>query len=175
MKASPANWKVWGTELMVMSLRIAFGTPAQLDAWDAYAHEREQILDYLIDNNVKNIVAITGDIHTFFAGTAYTKGDKAAPGSRAAFPEFVGGSATSTGIPEATGLSDDTLKILAGGNPHIDFYDFHKKGYGLMRLKKSEVTCDLKAVDALTKGAWRPTVISRHTVTPGNPIAQKVI
>lgn len=175
MKASPANWKVWGTELMVMSLRIAPGSPAQVDAWDGYSNEREQILNYLVDNGVKDIVAITGDIHTFFTGTAYTKGDKNTAGSRAAFPEFVGGSATSAGIPEATGLSDSTLTILAAGNPHIDYYDFHKKGYGILSVNKNEVIAELKSVDHLSRRPGPATVISRHRVVHGDPVPQKLL
>ena len=102
---------------MLMSLRLAPGVAAQVDAWDGYAYERRQILDYILDNGIQNVVAITGDIHTFFAGTAWTRGDEGTPGSRAALPEFVGGSATSLGIPEATGLPDATLLVLAGGQP----------------------------------------------------------
>ena len=54
--------------------------------------ERKQILDYVIDNGVQNVVALTGDIHTFFAGTATTTGDEApataapSPSSSAARP-----------------------------------------------------------------------------------------
>jgi phosphodiesterase/alkaline phosphatase D-like protein len=102
--------------------------PVQVDAWDGYGYERKQILDFILDHNVHNVVAITGDIHTFFAGTAYTTGDRAT--GRAALPEFVGGSATSTGLPEATGLSPTTQQVLAVANPHIDFYDFVKRGTG---------------------------------------------
>ena len=117
---APTTWKVWATELMVMATRLAPGVPAQVDAWDGYGYERKQILDHILDNNVQNVVAITGDIHTFFAGTAYTTGDQAT--GRAAMPEFVGGSATSTGLPESTGLPPSTLAALATVNPHIKFY-----------------------------------------------------
>jgi alkaline phosphatase D len=173
LKASPTTWKIWGTQLMLMSLRLAPSVPAQVDAWDGYAYERGQILDYIIDNGVKNVVAITGDIHTFFAGTAYTKGDEGTPGSRAALPEFVGGSATSLGIPEATGLSDATLNVLAGVNPHIDFYDYHRRGYGVVEAKANELTCELKASNATIKG--QPAVqIAKFRVTPGNPVPQKI-
>ena len=103
LKGSPATWKVWGSELMLMSLRITAGVAAQVDSWDGYGAERKVILDYIIDNGIKNVVAITGDIHTFFAGTAYTRGDEGTPGSRAAFPEFVGGSCHLAGHPRGDG------------------------------------------------------------------------
>ncbi len=148
MKRSKATWKIWGHQLMIMSTRLAPTVSAQVDAWDGYGFERKIILDYILDNNIQNVAAITGDIHTFFTGTAYTRGDRNAAGSRAAMPEFVGGSATSAGLSEATGLSPETLAVLATSNPHINFYDFINKGYGILTVKKNEILCELKAVDA---------------------------
>jgi alkaline phosphatase D len=165
LKASAATWKVWGTQLMVMATRLAPGVPAQVDAWDGYGFERKRILDFILDNNIQNVVAITGDIHTFFAGTAYTTGDQAT--GRAALPEFVGGSATSTGLPESTGLSPDVLAGLAAVNPHISFYDFVKRGYGVIEIGPTEVVCELKSVDAKTPGASTPTTIARFRVPLG--------
>jgi alkaline phosphatase D len=164
-KASPSTWKVWGTEVMVMATRLPGNVPAQVDAWDGYAYERKQILDFILGNNVQNVVALTGDIHTFFAGTAYTTGDKAT--GRAAFPEFVGGSATSHGLPESTGQSPETLAVLAAVNPHISFYDFVKKGYGVVEFSKTEAVCELKAVNALQRGAATPTTIAKFRVPLG--------
>jgi alkaline phosphatase D len=165
LKASPATWKLWGTQLMVMATRIGPGIPAQVDAWDGYGYERKQILDFILDNNIQNVVAVTGDIHTFFAGTAYTTGDQS--NGRPALPEFVGGSATSLGLPEATGLDPGTLALLAAVNPHITFYDFVRRGYGVITLGPSEAVCELKAVDALTPGAATPTTLARFRVPLG--------
>ncbi len=162
---APTTWKVWATELMVMATRLAPGVPAQVDAWDGYGYERKQILDHILDNNVQNVVAITGDIHTFFAGTAYTTGDQAT--GRPALPEFVGGSATSLGLPEATGLPPSVLAGLAAVNPHIKFYDFVKRGYGVIELGPTEAVCELKAVDALHQGAATPTTIAKFRVPLG--------
>jgi alkaline phosphatase D len=168
LKNSPALWKVWGTELMVMATRLAPGVPAQVDAWDGYGYERKQILDYILDQNVQNVVAVTGDIHTFFGGTAYTTGDEST--GRAAMPEFVGGSATSTGLPESTGLSPAVLSALAVANPHISFYDFIHRGYGVLEVGPTETTCELKMVDAKTPGAATPTTIAKYRVGLGERI-----
>ncbi len=158
---------------MVMSLRLAPGVAAQVDSWDGYGAERKVILDYVVDNGIQNIVAITGDIHTFFAGTAYTRGDEGAPDSRPAFPEFVGGSATSTGIPEATGLNDTVLDALAIANPHIDYYDFHKRGYGVIEATPTGLTCELKSVDAKVRSQPSAT-LAKFQVTPGNPTPAQI-
>lgn len=175
LEASPATWKVWGTQLMLMGLRIG-ATPestAQVDAWDGYAAERKEILDRLIDRNVQNIVAVTGDIHTFFAGTATTTGDRTA-GNRDAFPEFVGGSATSGGLPESTGLPPEALEILLPFNGHLDFYEFTKKGYGLVEARADGLTCELKAVDHRTRGNATTTTLAKYRVAPGSRVPDRI-
>lgn len=43
------------------------------DQWDGYAKERKDLMAYLADNNIDNVVAITGDIHAFFAGTVHNE------------------------------------------------------------------------------------------------------
>jgi len=39
------------------------------DQWDGYDAERRTLMTTLKANNVRNVVALTGDIHSFFAGT----------------------------------------------------------------------------------------------------------
>ena len=39
------------------------------DQWDGYNGERKALMQHLRSNNIKNVVALTGDIHSFFAGT----------------------------------------------------------------------------------------------------------
>ncbi len=39
------------------------------DQWDGYNSERKTLMSHLKSNNISNVVAITGDIHAFFAGT----------------------------------------------------------------------------------------------------------
>jgi alkaline phosphatase D len=39
------------------------------DQWDGYNSERKTLMAHLKTNNIGNVVALTGDIHSFFAGT----------------------------------------------------------------------------------------------------------
>jgi alkaline phosphatase D len=39
------------------------------DQWDGYNSERKALMSHLKSNNIGNVVAMTGDIHSFFAGT----------------------------------------------------------------------------------------------------------
>lgn len=43
------------------------------DQWDGYRKERAALMNHLLDNNIRNVVAVTGDIHAFFAGQVYNE------------------------------------------------------------------------------------------------------
>ena len=177
VKHSNATWKLWGTQLMLMATRVTPGSGGiygLVDAWDGYGYERKLILDFIVDNNIQNVAAFTGDIHTFFAGTAYTRGEETAPGSRAAMPEFVGGSATSGGLSEVTGLPPSALAGLAAVNPHIDYYDFVKKGYGVMTVKPDELLCEFKTVDHTKPNLGTATTSASFRVPLGARQPQKL-
>ena len=79
--------------------------------------EREEILrPRRQPRHARNLTALTGDIHTFFAGTAYTTGDQAT--GRAAFPSSSAAPPPRTGLPESTGLlAGHTLQLPGDGQP----------------------------------------------------------
>jgi alkaline phosphatase D len=80
MKQSDATWKLWGSEVTLMRLGISplsFPPPAppdisprvvSADAWDGYPSERKELLSFLGDQGIKNVVVLSGDIHASFAG-----------------------------------------------------------------------------------------------------------
>ncbi|MGC4088229.1 MAG: alkaline phosphatase D family protein [Polyangiaceae bacterium] len=41
------------------------------DQWDGYSKERKELMNFLINKNIKDVVAVTGDIHSFYAGQVY--------------------------------------------------------------------------------------------------------
>ncbi|NRR29012.1 alkaline phosphatase D family protein [Oxalobacteraceae bacterium] len=51
------------------------------DQWDGYNSERKALMAHLKTNNVSNVVALTGDIHSFFAGTVSDDFDAANGGT----------------------------------------------------------------------------------------------
>ncbi len=77
MKGSPATWKVWGNEVMLNRLwAVMPGAPktpeARLvidcDAWDGYPTHKHELLSYLKEQEIHDVVAITGDLHAFQCG-----------------------------------------------------------------------------------------------------------
>lgn len=41
------------------------------DQWDGFNAERKALMRHLADNGIRNVVALTGDIHAFYAGTVH--------------------------------------------------------------------------------------------------------
>ncbi|KVN84916.1 alkaline phosphatase D family protein [Burkholderia ubonensis] len=77
MKGSPATWKVWGNEVMLNRLwAVMPGAPkdaaARLvidcDSWDGYPTHKHELLSYLKEQRIHNVVAISGDLHAFQCG-----------------------------------------------------------------------------------------------------------
>ena len=87
MKASDATWKVWGNEVPMMRFLIKQQSVTTLvadrimdgDAWDGYPTERNELLTYLKDQAIGNVVVISGDVHAHFAGVLMDNYDAANP------------------------------------------------------------------------------------------------
>ncbi len=83
MMASDASWKIWGNEVPLMRI-MAKNEPSGIlitdrimngDAWDSYNNERKELMAFLRDNSIDNVVVITGDIHAHFVGHVYDDHD----------------------------------------------------------------------------------------------------
>jgi alkaline phosphatase D len=143
LRDSGAAWKVLANQVMMMSLELPTGVPINADQWDGYADERRILLERALLDGVRDVAVVTGDIHTFFAGTVTTTGDAA---GRPAATEFVGGSITSTGISEdleRSGLPRSTSGGQAAGlrrlNPHLAYAELEAKGYGVLEARPDEL------------------------------------
>ncbi len=89
MEASDATWKVWGTSVPVTRLLInaqettppvlPFNGIASPDAWDGFNTERKELMKHLVDNDIRNVVAISGDNHAHYASEIHDDFDAAAP------------------------------------------------------------------------------------------------
>ncbi|MCY4755129.1 alkaline phosphatase D family protein [Pelomonas aquatica] len=89
MTTSTAQWKVWGNEVSLLRMSVdgakipaapaAFKTNFLLDCdqWDGYNAERKYLMGQLLAKGVQNVVAVTGDIHAFYAGVVMADYDAA--------------------------------------------------------------------------------------------------
>ncbi|WP_354701313.1 Alkaline phosphatase D [Paraconexibacter sp. AEG42_29] len=126
LRSDKAKWKLWASEVMLMSLDAAPGLAVNQDGWDGYAAERAELLNFARSNGIKNLVALTGDIHTYAAGTMTTTGR--ASGTPVG-TEFVGGSVSSLGLSDIFGPAAGALALLPATNPHLAYLNTERRGY----------------------------------------------
>jgi len=153
--ASPAAWKVMGNELTMMPTKVLGDAYFEFDSWQGYPGEREELLDFLRARAIKDVVFVTGDIHTFIAGDVRTQ----LGAGQSVAVEFVGGSISSWGLGEKgfeggggvtiegndqnPSTSPALIDALRGINPWVDAADFDHHGYGRVTATQDELRCDL--------------------------------
>ncbi len=154
LKSSTATWKVIANEAMMMNTKFGAGTDFNLDDWTGYQAQRAEVLTYIRDNAIANVISIVGDIHTFAAGDLrINDGDASAVGT-----EFVGGSISSQGLGDgglkaSVGIGDaktpfphtdkGIYDILLGANPWLTNGDIDHHGYGRVKADGAGFGCDL--------------------------------
>ncbi|XZG69778.1 alkaline phosphatase D family protein [Chitinibacteraceae bacterium HSL-7] len=121
MRQSRATWKFWGNEVSLLRMRldgrVIPGAPAQLqtefvlnaDQWDGYNAERKALMGFLRSHAISNVVALTGDIHSFYAGSVYD--------------DYASGSATMVDLVTAGISSDSFYSYFAGEAANPAFAD----------------------------------------------------
>ncbi|MBL9103853.1 MAG: alkaline phosphatase D family protein [Myxococcales bacterium] len=162
MAAAQETWKVWGNEYCLIPLAIdltALPIPApfnqkflmNVDQWDGMANRRDKLLEELA--KLDNVVAITGDIHAFYAGVPNAGGDPEKNIVELVTSGMSSGTfktqlvlqvaadpvlSTTPGASDLAGSIDD-LFGLTGVNPHLAHADSGRNGFVTVELDGSEL------------------------------------
>lgn len=181
LQTSPAAWKVIGNEVMIMNTEVLGGAYIGFDSWQGYPAEREELLGHIKAKAIKDVVFVTGDIHTFIAGDVRTQLSR---GESVAL-EFVGGSITSAGLGESdlplgngqTLKGNDAnpatppaiIDALRGINPWVDQADFDHHGYGVVTADQDRFDVTLQRVKTIKRRTRErlPTQGFHYTVARG--------
>jgi alkaline phosphatase D len=131
MKASNATWRIWGNPVPLLRIQMDGSAVALIsdqlllspDAWDGYNTERKELMAHLRDNQIYNVVSLSGDHHAHYAGVVYDDYDAstkkpimvdivaAGISSASQFEEIAG--AFDTSIPEALkAVAADVRKVI---------------------------------------------------------------
>lgn len=125
---STSTWNVLAQQVMMAPLRVA-GNIFNSDQWDGYNADRERVYDHILDNNIENVVVLTGDIHTSWANNLENQnGDDVAV-------EFVCTSITSNGLNLDANLIVNLLS-------HVKYAKFDQRGYNILTLDANKAQND---------------------------------
>ncbi len=145
---STAQWKVIGNQVMISPL-INGGNPLNLDQWDGYPAERKKVYNHISKNNIKDIVFLTGDIHTSWGNDLPPKDStyNKTTGAGSIAVEFVCTSITSPGLP---GIGNTLIGLVQSQNPYMKYVDLEKHGYLLLDINKQRTQGDWVYMSTLT-------------------------
>lgn len=183
LSSSEATWRLLGNQVMMMGLEGAPGFTLNVDAWDGYAAERNEMVDHIIGSGssgapeIRNVVSLVGDIHTFFAGSITDTGNAT---GRTGAVELVGGSVTSPGIEERFDgtLTPDQTQLLVENlettSPHITYANFIRRGCAIVTCKPDELLCEFRASETITERNPASETLARFRVPAGSPEVQEL-
>jgi alkaline phosphatase D len=146
MKKSTATWKVIANQVMFSEIdahQMSKKHAKFLDTWDGYPAERKMIMDSFYANGMKNIVVVTGDIHTSWAldlvADPQNKNSyNAESGKGVIGVEFVTPSVSSKNLDELTTrpIANFLGSILMhkSTNPHLRFINTVDHGFLVLSL-----------------------------------------
>ena len=177
LRISDATWKIWGSTLMMQGLEYLRGMPFNLGQWDGFAAERQELMQYLLAERIDDVVVVSGDIHTFFAGQVTSSGSAGDP---AGAVEFVGGSISSEGIPDT--IADERYKELLGTftdnvallNPHMTFANTRARGYCVLTCGPRELVAEFRSPRTALAPASGMVTLARFRVARGSRRIERV-
>ncbi|TCW83968.1 alkaline phosphatase [Burkholderia sp. SRS-46] len=149
LKGSPATWKVWGNEVMLNRLwAVMPGAPknpaarlvVDCDSWDGYPAHKRELLSYLKEQRIHNIVAISGDLHAFQCGVVRDDPDPAtgtpvivdfvcAGISSTSFYAYLNAAWSGTPLAQLAATPAKLDAFLMANNPDLHHADHDAQGY----------------------------------------------
>ncbi len=150
------RWRLVGQQVMVAQLmNPASSDPCALnvDGWDGYAASRERFFDAITENELDNVVVLTGDIHSSFACELARdpfdpESYDPATGAGSLAVELVTPAVTSPSIEDldtATTLG----QVISQSSPHLKFVDLFHRGYLLLDVTPERLRAEWYHVDTI--------------------------
>jgi len=140
---STAQWKLLGQQVMMAPLR-AFGITLNADQWDGYTAERDRVLNHIKNNNINNVVVLTGDIHSSWGNDIPLGTYNGSTGAGSVAVEYVATSITSSNFPATI-----PTNIITSQNPHIKYADLTNHGYFILDLTAAKAQADWYYVNTI--------------------------
>lgn len=155
MQNSAARWKVIGNQVIFSEVdahKLSKKYAINPDAWDGYPFERKALFDSFYVHGIKNILIITGDIHTSWAfdlvqnprskNSYHAKTGKGVIGAEFVTPSVTSGNLSSR-LPRGLATMLGGLLKKKATNPHLRFLNVVDHGYILLDLNNEQA-----------KGTW---------------------
>ena len=177
LTTSQAKWKIIGNQVIFSPLDLSWRTPKSpynLDAWDGYPYEQQQIRTFLSDNKISNVLFTTGDTHCSWAFEVPTSLEayKENPSQTVAI-ELGTPSITSSNFNDGETTDQEVMQAEAiftqpQYNPHLKYVNLRDHGYLLLTLNIREAIAEWYYVDKINEASSTEKLGMRYVVNGGN-------
>jgi alkaline phosphatase D len=147
--------------------------PRNLDSWDGYPAEKNKVIQFLKDNQLKDVIFLTGDTHSSWAievatDVKQTYNPKTSAGALAV--EFGTTSISSANDDEyrATDTVRMMEKLLLSKNPHIKFLNARDHGYLLLSVYPTHAKAQWYYVNSVREPKTDEYLAATFTVDKGS-------
>jgi alkaline phosphatase D len=164
-KRRGTRWRLIGQQVMFGQLVnvLAPGACAfNPDQWDGYAATRARVLATLAEQQVNNIVILTGDIHSSWgnditANPFDPSGYSGATGAGSVAVEFVTPAVTSPGIDDPDQAAQFAA-LLRATHPHIKYVELFRRGYTLLDVTPERVQAEWYHLETISARSTSETL-----------------
>ncbi len=159
VSGSKSKWKLIGNQVIFSAyeLPVKFKTyPKSTDMWNGYPAERQRILNAWERNVVRDVLVLTGDVHSAFSFDLRYRRNEPASSFGA---EWVTTSVSSSNLNEYT----KTWKVRIaerwftenGLNPELEYCNLRDHGYLVVNLDEKEARGEWKFIEVHKPGKTR--------------------
>ena len=170
---SRATWKVLGSSVLMMDLNGPGSesiTGASAGSWQAFPQRRRVLGETVLRGGVRDVAAVTGDAHAFYAGNVTTTGTTA---GRPFATEFCAGTlaASNAGTSAFEGLGPVSAPALGqadrANTPTLAFSNAVDHGYAVVEARSDALEVTFRAVDTIQRPRAAVRDLARFSVRPG--------
>jgi len=176
-----AHWNLLGQQVMMGQLEVAapglppgMRIPLNTDQWDGYAGARTRLLDFMAEQEIENLIVLTGDFHSSWVhdiapapydSTRYNP--LTGEGSRAV--EFVGPAISSPFFVDPDPVLVKGLEQFAlSNNPHTRYVDLEHNGYLVVDIDEYRARAEFYHVDNVLNPDTAETMAAAVEVASGS-------
>ena len=175
LQKSDATWKIIGNQVVFSYCDWGYGRFRQnMDAWDGYPNDQKILTEAILDNNIEDIIFVTGDTHRAWAFEAthnpFDNYDKAS-GEGSVGIEFGVTSITSGNanerFPDEQVIAHENKISNSDLNPHLKYVNMRDHGYLKLIVDENEVVAEFKTISTLKDRNPNSTIDKTFKVKKG--------
>ena len=146
LQSTNATWKVIGNQVIFSPCDLSLVRPddaMNLDAWDGYSYERDDIRSFLKSAGISNTIFVTGDTHSSWAFEVPALDTDYKDNGKTCAIE-IGTPSITSGNWNDGNTTDDQVKLAEGAlkmsNPHLKFVNGRDHGYVILDISTTGAT-----------------------------------